>query len=554
MLPRSVASRSYQLANVQLRSRTPQKRCKTFTRKEDGEGQTYFVITPRKERGTPPAVKLDKLFEMPDLLLDLDAEDSTAVRSYNAEDEMAMQDEYGADPKRAAVRARLDNLKNGIYNSRETVSRVISDATSPWRITSHDVMSAAVRGGSEDMRAVGSSDHGKAYESSLSYTAFATTKTLCVENGIPDHAIGSDTLLLWWMMLRREQIQQSSHHRVPSPKVFLNALEKQTSIAGIRRLVYQSLIAGLKPSMFETSASEDGPHTFERKVRNACLEVIGRSEFSSAVYAEALIFIGNLIVRFQETQEKSTPVLGGFALKLSADAAVIESTSEHFYFCSSLEYFAHSSEATEDAISALERYVYHLEEGQTKSLQAVSGRQLLFQTLTGLDGDRLLSPTSVRLTAFPSDKKLRTMHIRQFTQLYYSYITLLGQLGAVRTLWREWKDSARSLAKRHSARVPAPEQNTADEIAGVFLRAIAHSLDVAAISQDTATSDLDLAACVTLDYHSIDTQNPEKWHGKLEAHDECGLTVERVKTMLDKPLNQFLTGYKKLLSERSGQP
>lgn len=561
MLLRSVAPRGQQLVNVELRSRAHQKRYKAFVRKTDDDGGVYYVHTNRKQRGYSPRVpEVSELFQMPNLLLDLDAEDARNIRSCDEEDLKRMGMRWGPHEKREAVKARVLELESQIHLARHKMFNISSHPTHIWHITPHDILSAAIRGAPADTRP--SELPGRSVQGSQSWdevnpdTASATTRALAVNNAIPSHAMDNDALLLHWLLIRQEQGGNSSHYRTlrpPSPGDFVKALKQQPSIAGIRRLVFRSLDAGFDPSSIRAglhSENGDGLEAFSLLVRSACLRALDQSESRSTACVEALTFVGNLSQRLGRFEAEIEPALNGLALKLSAENGVTEAMSDYFYTGFSLDHWTQSALAADDVASALGHYLSLLEAEQTKSLRASPERQLLLQMLTGLDEDNVLSPVSVRSIALSVSESPEAAYIDPGYLIYTRYIAILGHLGAIRTLWREWHESAPVMIQRVKPEANWLEAGALDGLTGVFTTAFRSSVGMAVMMEHTTPPELSLPECVTLDYFSIDKQDPRGRtdRGHNNAVGEGEEDVQLVRSILDLPLDQYLGAFGDLSS------
>ncbi|KMQ81684.1 hypothetical protein RF55_25554, partial [Lasius niger] len=180
----------------------PPQRPRTFIRKVDKYGTEYHVLAKRRallQLHRDPNMEFD-FFELPDLVMDLDAEGTKNVRPFDQEDERRYKAECAVSPERTAVKARLRQFEEQIRESRVKCRQILSQPTNIWRITAHDILSAALRGAPPESREI--QGHQTTEGAGLPRTQRVLDK-IRIENGIPPHATEEDCQLLHWMMLRR---------------------------------------------------------------------------------------------------------------------------------------------------------------------------------------------------------------------------------------------------------------------------------------------------------------------------------------------------------------
>lgn len=517
---RSALPRASQLARNADRSSGHHRRFKAFVKRIDKNNDVYYTLAKNGLANGPDPNKEYEFFEMPNLVLDLDAEGTRHVRSVDDGDEALIKTKWAEVPRREAVKARLRWFEEQVNESRRKAHAILSQPTNIWRITPHDVVSAALHGGSAVQRKqardsflpeqVPDADGADVLRSGRS----AVIEKIRAENGIPPHAANEDQLLLHWMILRYKSLQQySSSSRskkaAPSPSELTQALQAQSSLTGIRRLVFRCLAAGTSVSSFQNETNLDAslPH----HIRDACARLWSGSPTDHGLRIETLTFLGNLSEQLSSLGADLGPLLSGTALKLAAHIGSLEATSAWLYRCSQTHGSLSNQRGVllvEDVLSTLDSLQSILRNGDGSSkMHDARQRQLLFQILSGIDEDNKLTPDSVRSFATTCLDRNSSHAAEVQRKLYVSYLTALGQLGAARTIWKEW----RQLSSPQVAYSVITISKKDDGIAFSFAGALEQAIRVMSAPDGELPRDASFDECVTADYHAIEMQQPQTW-------------------------------------------
>jgi hypothetical protein len=492
-----------------------QRRSKAFVRRIDKNNEVYYTIANKRPPQSPDAIPVrDDFFEMPDLLLDLDADGSRFVRPVDEADDERLERKWDVNEKRLAVQDHLKELQKQIAESRRKADDILSNPANIWRLSSHDILSAALRGTSRVVNEAhsvtiipeasrGSAEPALRQDSKL-------IETLCRENGIPPHAMQDDRILLEWMWLRYKTLKRSRTNRSEeplSPSQLSDALKDQTTIIGIRRLVFHSIrLAETAKAYFpKQKGADDSTPDVSHEIRNACLNVLAQNSERATAHLEILSFIGNLAVRLSLHDRNVGPELTGLALRLSAAVGVTGAISDwlHRGFVDNTwqQYAAPSSDVAE----ALKTIIQHLSSARKGGLYAVGDRELLFQLLTGIDEQPTLSSYSFRsLSLFYLGEQSKVSTDVAYG-MYESYITLLGHLGAVRTLWKEWQ-----VSRPVVVRFLKPNDDV-QRLEALYEASLRSALHVAAPLGTRDMPDMELGECMALDFHLISAQDTNSW-------------------------------------------
>ncbi|UKZ59395.1 uncharacterized protein TrAtP1_000703 [Trichoderma atroviride] len=488
-----------------------QRRSKTFVRRIDKNNEVYYTIRNKRPPKSPDSIPVrDDFFEMPDLLLDLDAEDSRLVRPADEADDLRLERKWDVNPKRLAVQDQLKELQAQISESRRKADDVLSNPANIWRLSPHDILSAALRGTPvvvDDVRSPTMTPRPSSDSKELtSGHDSRLIETLCRENGIPSHALQDDRVLMEWMWLRYKNLQRSMENRSEeplSPAQLSDALKDQTSIIGIRRLVFHSLPSTevAKTYFLRQKGTNNGP-IVSYEIRNACLRVLAQQPEKGAAHLEILGFIGNLAARLYGHHG---PALTGLALRLSAEAGVVGAISEWLRRGFADHTWEQYRASSADVAETLKTLIRQLSSG----LYAVDDRQLLFQLLTGIEHDSLSDDSFRSLPLFYLGEQSKVSTDEAYG-MYESYIMLLGHLGAVRSLWKEWYAS-RPIVERF-----LKPDGSAQRLESLYQASLRSALYVAAPMDAHDFPDMELNECVALDYHSIGAQDNASWFASGE--------------------------------------
>ncbi|KAM6477874.1 hypothetical protein HDV62DRAFT_198171 [Trichoderma sp. SZMC 28011] len=496
-----------------------QKRCKAFVRRLDKNNEVYYTISNKRPPKSPESIPVrDDFFEMPDLLLDLDADGSRFVRQVDEADEERLERKWDVNPKRLNVQHQLKQLRDQIEESRKKADDILSNPANIWRLNSHDILSAALRCPPGTVNQIDISTITSEAPSTLNRLVLRQDprflETLCRENGIPPHALQDDQVLLEWMLLRFKSLKRSITNRSEeplSPSELTSALQSSTSITDIRRLVFHALSSAETAQIYfpkTKAANDDSKNTLNvaREIRNACLNVLNEHPERAVVHLEILGFIGNLAARLSSHGVAIPPALAGLALRLSAAAGLTGATSEWLHRGFVNRMWEKHSASSNDVAEALTAFTQHLGNPGQGGLYAVHDRQLLLQLLTGIDENHALSSDSLRsLPLFYLGEQSQVPTDRAY-EMYESYMTLLGYLGAVRTIWKEWHVS-RPIVTRF-----LKPNDGIQRLKHLYETSLLSALRVAAPLETRCPPDTELGECIAQDYHSIAAQDTNSWH------------------------------------------
>ncbi|KAM4054642.1 hypothetical protein HRG_005468 [Hirsutella rhossiliensis] len=514
----------------------PETSSKKFLRHVDKYGAPYWVPHKQRALANPdPAAQRD-FFEVSDLLLDLDAEGASSVRPYADEDELRMSAKWAVTPERAAVRARVEQFKEQIHASRLGALKSLLRPASARLISPHDIFSAALSGAPAPS---GPETHAAHDESAnLPPRTRGDLDTVCLDNGIPPHALQDDEQLLRWMMLRRDvlQVSRREHESEPPTRAQLsNALRHQTSLSGIRRVVFQSIAAGTFIGSFAKQRTIRSAMT--SRIRRACDGVLNQTLTRRSTALETLAFIGNLSARITQPERSVGTPLCGLALHLSAEVGDIEAMSQWLQRGYRHKAWGERKMAADVQLALASFPPLLSDDCGTGQLQQARDRQHLFRVLTGVDAEGQVAPESLRDVVMHYLSGACEAMPRTRLAMYESYVMLLAQLGAARLLWTEWRVSA-----PHARKLYDSKGGIVETVAAIFQKALCQLAHSAAASDHSTPRHLTLEECARLDHGAVAAQEAGSWRSVSTL--ETG--VDEAVPLFELPLDGWTEAVKKL--------
>lgn len=459
-----------------------------FERKTTEDNKVYYVKRrnqPQDEDFVPPQ---QEFFDMPNLLLDLDAEGVDHVRSFRPADERAMAKMWSASPRRNEVKAQMRDLEREVIKAKQRTAAILDDPAHPWRLTPNDLFAAAVRA---PIVAVSETQEGKTNAIDESFSA------LWKRNGIPAHAALDDERLLEWLLLRHRGLTQHTQRGRDSPFTFdtlSSSLSRALSLEEVRRTA----------SAYIRAAQSKPDKQFAHQIRNACHRILVKKP----QYADdALRFFSNMTARFP-AKDAQQAVLAPFALRLACQTGHLDIAREWLRRTIELSSLQKSEHVIEDLFFGLQGLGRSVMDG------GVARYDLALQLLTGYNGTANPAPQSIRSLL----KDIVQGHQPGCLALLDVYFTLLGQLGASRTLQSEWADLSQRDGK--TAQLLQKAFHDAETLANSVNKSVQGN-----------TASTDLAEAVRLDLEGVQSTGSSHGAGKAAGDSLAVFSL---------PLNEYI--------------
>lgn len=366
------------------------------------------------------------MFELPDVVLDLDAEGSPNVRPYDEASDGPSQDlKWGYDP--AIPEAKRQAFEYGC-KMRGEIGRLNKISMTPFNlecITDYDVMAVALFGKSKVKNLVwpaSAQDAPTVRKHELRGLGYALHR-----NGIPRLIIGLDANRVISFMLQRQQlliaaIQDPSLRAAGQPD-YAQAFKKTLSICKHIHHFRKFYSRIDSPS----SGVEVGADSID-DVHDGLLKFV-RSQDDHCSQEDILKFVNNVTIKRISNNKELNRSMTLFGLQLASSIGLLPCILQYLQICVSLGFVDESSEAISLTRIHTGRSMLAAMEGGDGT--AIGTRQQIFTLVTGMS-----SQFSVRQ---PSLFGLAAKDRAHRPEVFKTRVALLGELGAVRLLWHQWK-------------------------------------------------------------------------------------------------------------------
>lgn len=439
-------------------------------------------------------------FELPNVVLDLDAEDSPHVRPFDDHDAAQQKVKWGYNPIIPEVEQRVSVLTTEMLVDRRKMSRMLAARHSPFKISDLDVLSVALLGGKSTV----SPPPG---DGTMDYRAGRTNSLLQGRdralhlNGIPERILAGDANTIIQFMLHRQRLDPatkrpasvSTDGEADRPDTFRHAIDRCKSLSQLERLCTHGLSLGQDAI---SPASVDHIAHYLKGSRNISYRHNTK---------QALKFVNNFTMRQLSTNAGLNSSMSLLGLALAVELRLLPAVMQYLHICLSQGFIGNAQDKPETLEAVASGILAALEQGQGPERGT---RPELFTLLTG----RTLAGSTVQPSLFGSGIVSR----EEVSLPHHIYVQLLGQLGAFRLLWHSWK--------------PGADDKMRQQYEQLYFRAfircaeVLHNAEVVTgLDCTTATGDLerdaelDLQAINALDaYHasSTNSQAPYASHVK----------------------------------------
>ncbi len=355
---------------------------------------------------------------IPDVVLDLDAEDHPHVRQYDDLDEAAEVAKWSENPQVEAIAGRLETFSREVAQADARMKDTAS-AFGPWRVTDRDILSVALRGGASPAGSAATDEESGPGNASIGQVLF--------RNGIPPRVTRDDSNTIQFMLHRQEIAERREFQ---SSEEFTSALENCQTLSEIRRFVSQASRTGAgcdtvsrcavaisrQLSPFLQGPEEEHVVAVLKLVNNATLNLESRN----LSIGQPLCYVGLLA----SSKAFQLPAVQRY-LRIGLDA-------DYFHMKDNTPVPAAAEPLTESLSAILKSLQTPPQQGKSdrpnRLARPAGTRSAVFGLLTGGSLTASARQPSVRSTMAGPES---------FTAARHVYLALLGELGALRTLWHE---------------------------------------------------------------------------------------------------------------------
>lgn len=376
------------------------------------------------KQGRAPIREGFPVFELPTVVLDLDAEDSPHVRPYDKTRDGPEQDSRWAhDPSIPEAEQIVARMRTMITENEPAMRKRAARPFAAAHISDHEVMNVALFGGSKVSDILGPGPSPSPRPQPLRKCGpellFALRRT-----GIPSPILGLDAnAVIPWMRHRQQlanaALEDPSRRAAKTPNdadEFREGLEQCQSLYSLSKLY--SRVDG--PS----SGVDIGPGSIDH-LHSRLLTVMQSGDERSSPDA-VLKFVNNVNIKQMSRRKDPHRSMTLLGLRLASELGVLPAILQYLRISLSRGFIHGSDEATTRTrlltgralLAALERGEGTAPGTRQHILSLVTGR------VPGLVEPR---PSLLGLDAGDLSQGLESFHLR---------INLLGELGALRLLWR----------------------------------------------------------------------------------------------------------------------
>lgn len=365
--------------------------------------------------GSGEAAKYHPVFELPNVVLDLDAEDSPHVRPFNKEDGLHQRWKWAHDPGLANLQTEARLHQQEFEVAAEAMSQAAGRPLGRQAISDHDIFTVALH----DMREVG--------------TASRPVHEMLEAHGVPQGTLRQGSSATIPFMLHRQRLAAQRLDENPplrspdSPAVipFGQEVQECVTLNDLRRVFLH--IAS--PSSANHVGSDGLDHIYKRC--KELLQDLGKAKLTDHSVKDELTsflgFLNNTTIYQLLRNIPLHPEMTLLGLQLSCDCGTIPSSLQYLQICLSMGFIGDHMESR--MIISLDVARGILEALKQAGAIAIGTRQQLLKLLFGLDPDQEKLQSS--LLGLDAD-----LDRHKNPERHQLRLQLLGQLGALRLLWR----------------------------------------------------------------------------------------------------------------------
>lgn len=455
------------------------------------------------------------MVELPDVVLDLDAEDSPYVRPFDRREAARQTAKWRHDPMVPEVEQLAEQLRADILSDGLKMRHMLAARHHPLTISDHDVLSVALLGGNSTPSLP--ADGEAADDAARRFNALLQIRYKSMRaNGIPQRILARDPNTIIHFMLHRQKLVSASQETASvttgsdantSATTFEESVQHGTNLGHLQRLCSNNLSSGHED--ISLAAMDHIARTLE-KFKDSKTKHLTR---------QALKFVNNFTMRRLSANAELSPSMSLVGLVMAANLRLLPAVMQYLHICLSQGFIGTPQDEPETLGVIGQGILETLEKGDGL---ARGTRPELFTLLTG----RALAGSAVQPALFGS----RVSSSADDPHTYHVYVQLLGQLGAWRLLWHSWKRGSSERMRNHENLYYA-----------AFIRCaevLSDAKNVAGLDCTTATGDLerdaelDFEAIDALDAHHASSTSPEE---PYTSHIESTLVWDEISGVLESP-------------------
>lgn len=376
------------------------------------------------EEGQGPKKAKYPLFEVPDLVLDLDAAGSPYTRPFHEiHDAVHQSAKWGHDPLTHKIASQAVSLKWEMAENDQAMRRMAFRLFNTAQLSDHDIFTVALLGG-------------KNVSDSLSFKEINPSESEQVpdrnqllinlrRHGIPDIILSQSASNVLPAMLHRQQLALAELQD-PSAHVGEYLTESERLKKEIYRCTNLTDLKRVCSHILNPSSVVQDSHDLLDHVHSVCSK-LSKTQTPPEPLENILKFVNNLTIKQLLNNKALNPKLTLFALRVSCKLRLMPSILQYLNLCLSMGFIDNSSQSpTMTSINTAYTILLMLTYGGRTT---IGTRQDIFTLFIGLPPD-----TSKSLLGLNSE-----LNSLRDTKAFSLRIQLLGELGALRLLWGLWQ-------------------------------------------------------------------------------------------------------------------
>lgn len=425
-------------------------------------------------------------FELPDIVLDLNDEDSPYARPFTSRDADQQEEKWGANADADELSVRVGKLRKDIARDDKVMHHQASRPNTLQSISDYDVLAVALLGGG----AVSSSLKNFRLRDEQSQRFRPITLSSLRTNGIPERILAGDANKVIPFMLHRQQLARTTED-AGGVEALLLTMRHFKNLSQLRKLC--SGRTKVSEQIWTSSASIDHIVHILRSMPPQPLE-------------DVLKFVNNFTIRQLTQNIELNASMSLYGLEIASKLNLLSPIVQYLQICLSQGFIHDDNTGTEILEKAGRGILVALEWGQGR---ARGTRPELFTILTG----QSLASSAPQPALYGLDRIQRPEDAR----VHLIYVRLLAELGALRLLWHAWRQDPEAVGTIPFVRCAQVLSSAAGDA----------SVDYATVTGDLEKDAyLDLWAIDNLDAYHTSVTSAKPWYS---SNAEGGILPSEVK-------------------------
>lgn len=342
------------------------------------------------------------LFELPDLVLDLDAENNPHVRPLNYRDVAHQKAKWGYSPVGEEVMLRAASLRKEMARDEKKMHHQASKLNNMQAISDYNVFAIALLGGSSVSASLKDLEPRDDQQRPITLGGLRA-------NGIPERILAGGANKVILFMLHRQQLARDQED-TGDLEAFRSAISHCKNLSQLRRLCLRGPSASPQKKAIVYASSDHIVHTL-RSMPPQPLE-------------EILKFVNNFTIRQLAEHAELSATMSLYGLEISSRLELLPAIVQYLQICLSQGFIG--NDTIDTAVLGIVGHgtLTALERGQGT---ARGTRPELYTLLTGRS-----------LVGFEPQPALYGLDVLQGQgdpEIHHLYVRILAELGAFRLLW-----------------------------------------------------------------------------------------------------------------------